>query len=341
MKKTDDNLNSRFIEHCVTAELFKHRSHVLAAVSGGADSIVMMNLLAVNSAALGIGITVGHVNHMIRPDAGADMEFVHKAAHSAGLPFMSESCDVPLLAATTHESIEAAARNARYQALRRMAKTAGCQVIATGHSMTDQAETLLMRMIRGTGPMGLSGIADTTPDGIVRPMLCLTASEIRGLAADRHWEFVNDSTNSDEYFLRNRIRARLIPLLVEFNPGIEALLSGLAQDAAGLSDAVESLVRPMILVEAGTVVVTRRTEPADGLQAYAVREAFRLVTGQPLGLSRTHINALTRMLQAYEGPAELHLPRRVVVRSTRRGIEFERVSDGPPPGSASRARRTQ
>jgi len=338
MKKTDANLNQRFIEYCVTAELFRGRPRVLAAVSGGADSIVMMNLLSRNSAALGISVTVAHINHMIRPDADADMNFVEKAAGAACLPFVSERCDVPALAAATHESIETVARRARYEALGRIAEAAECQAIATGHSMTDQAETLLMRMIRGTGPLGLSGISDITPDGIVRPMLCLTASEIRGLAVERGWTFVTDSTNSDEYFLRNRIRARLMPLLAEFNPGIEALLSGLAMDAAAVSATIESLVAPMILVQDG-LVIARRIESGSALHAYAVREAFRIVTGQPLGLSRTHINALAKMLQTYEGPAELHLPRRVIARSTRRGVEFERVLDGPPPGSASRARR--
>lgn len=335
MKSKIDRFRARFVEHSVTGGLFRDRHAVLAAVSGGADSIVLMHMLNDCAGALGVRTIVAHVNHMIRPEADRDLEFVEQAANSLGLPFVSARVDVPALANATRRSLEHAAREARYDLLTRMAADNGCDTIATGHSMTDQAETLLMRMIRGTGPLGLAGISVSTPGGVVRPLLCVTASEIRDLACDQGWKFVMDATNDDEYHLRNRIRARLLPMLREFNPNIECLLSGLAEDAARITTTVEDLVSSMIRRDAdGTVTVARRDAALDGLDAYAVREAFRLVTGEPLGLSRTHIDTLTRLLGRWSGPAEVHLPRRTVVFSKPQGLVFSRDFDDPPRGSA-------
>jgi tRNA(Ile)-lysidine synthase len=333
------NLQARFIEFCVSNGLFRGRRRVLAAVSGGADSILLMHMLHESAGALAIEVAVGHVNHRIRPEAGEDEAFVRNAAAELGLPFVSASRDVPALAAMSGESLEAAARTARYELLRDMAGQIGCDAIATGHSMTDQAETLLMRMIRGTGPLGLAGIAATTGLGVVRPLLCMTSAEIRAHAADRGWEFVQDATNFDDYYLRNRIRSQLLPMLLDFNPRIESLLSGLADDAAALSSLVDELVRPMVSIDySGNVTLNREPSMPPALAGYAIRQAFQAVTGEPLGLSRTHIDALVPMLSAWEGPAELHLPRRVVVHSVRAGLVFSRDLEGPPPGSSRRGR---
>jgi len=332
MSRSSD-LRARFIEHCVVQGLFGDRKSVLAAVSGGADSIVLLHLLTGCAQALGIRVAAAHVNHMIRPEAAADAEFVRRAAISAGVPFVLAQVDVPAMAAAGGESLEAAGRAARYAELRRMAGQCGADAIATGHTMTDQAETVLMRMIRGTGPLGLSGIAVTTDEGLVRPMLCLTAAEVREFAASEGLSFVRDASNDDPYFLRNRIRAVILPLLREINPRIESRLSELSDDSTALAEMVAGLIGPWVTGAAEDRWLVGRDTPA-ALVPYAIRQAFRAVTGEPLGLSRTHIEALGRALRQDVAVAEFHLPRRVVVRLGPEGLMFTRDMDGPPPGSA-------
>ncbi len=329
------DLRARFIEHCSTNRVFAGRPRVLAAVSGGADSVVLLRLLVDCSNALGIRVAAAHVNHLIRAEASCDAEFVKRLALGAGVPFLYAEADVPALAAARCESLEAAGRSARYAELARLVTVAGADVIATGHTMTDQAETLLMRMIRGTGPLGLAGIAESTDSGVVRPMLCLTAAEVRDFAAAEHIEYVQDASNGDESFLRNRIRARLLPLLADMNPRIEARLSELAADAAGLSAVIGAAAEPHVASTPSGGYLVRSDAPR-AILPYAVRLAFERVTGEPLGLSRTHIDALCGAVERDRGPAEFHLPRRVVVHLRPEGLLFSRDLEGPPPGSARR-----
>lgn len=327
------DLRARFIEHCGVNGLFAGRKLILAAVSGGADSVVLLRLLKDCSAALGVDVMAAHVNHIIRPEAGADADFVRRLAADTRIRFLCAEVDVPALAAERGLSLEAAGRVARYGELRRLARESGADAIATGHTMTDQAETILMRMIRGTGPLGLAGISSITDDGVVRPLLCVTAAEVRTFATDERISFVEDPSNSDEYYLRNKIRARLLPLLRELNPRVESRLSELADDAADVSLLVAELVDQYVTAADGDRCLISRRTPA-AIVPYAVRSAFAQVTGEPLGLSRTHIDALSNALGNSTGPAEFHLPRRVVVFLRPEGLMFTRDLEGPPPGSA-------
>lgn len=322
------------VEFCRCGGLFRDRRSVLAAVSGGADSVVLLHLLAESADELGlIEIAVGHVNHGIRAEAGRDEAFVARLAADLGMRCFIARVDVPTIAGDEGRSIEDAGRLARYRELFRMANENRLEAVATGHTMTDQAETVLMRMIRGTGPLGLAGVAARTDDGLVRPMLGLTAAQVRQYAKDRGFAHVEDDSNSDEYFLRNRIRGSLMPMLREFNPGIEGLLAGLAGDAAALGRLVDAVTAPHVARIDADRFLVRASVPAD-IAPYAVREAFKQVTGEPLGLSRKHIQALTNALSTGACPQQFILPRRVVVFLRPEGLLFTRDMEGPPPGSA-------
>lgn len=333
MRTRSSNIKSRFIEFCTVNRLFEGRKTVLAAVSGGADSVVLLHLLGGTRRAFGVEVAVGHVDHMIRPDSAKDLEFVRELAKAIGTPFYSRTYDVPTEVAATGQSTEEAARNVRYRMLADMAAEAGADATATGHSMTDQTETLLMRIIRGTGPSGLEGIAKSRENGLIRPLLCLTRTEIRDYAAAEGLTYREDPTNKDEYYLRNRIRAQLLPLLLEFNPRIEPLLSELADDFASLNRMIEGLAGDRIVRKGESAWLIPRTPPIlAGLEPYLIREAFCLATGEPLGLSRSHIEVLIPMLGHFEKNAEVHLPRRVVVISNKEGLLFAKDVEGPPPG---------
>ena len=210
--------------------LIRRGQHVLVAVSGGADSVAMLLALDELKRLLGIRLTVAHLNHHIRGnEAKKDAEFVRKLAAGLKIPFVGGDADVPRLAKSRGLSIEMAAREARYEFLADAARKKGADVIATAHTADDQAETVLLKLCRGAGSRGLSGIPrETTINGVrvVRPLLDVTRVEIESFLRRKKQAWREDRTNRDTAYLRNRVRHELLPMLEsKLNPGIrEALL---------------------------------------------------------------------------------------------------------------------
>lgn len=203
---------------------------VLAAVSGGADSMALMHLLHRS----GSPCAVAYFDHQTRQGASAeDGRFVKDSAEKLGLPFYLGGADVAALAAASGQSFEMAARDARYAFLLETARSHGYGSIATGHHADDQAETVLLRLLRGSSPAGLAGIPVRRKAGgvfIIRPLARTTRAEIRSWLTAEGVTWREDATNSETDALRNRIRLELLPLLArDFNPGITAALNRLAQ----------------------------------------------------------------------------------------------------------------
>ncbi len=208
---------------------------VLVAVSGGADSVALLHLLRTLAPAWRLALHVLHVDHQLRPDSAADARFVRDLGARLGVPV-----EVATVEVATRGSLEAAARQARYAALDACADRIGADRIAVGHTADDQAETVLMRLIEGTGARGLAGIPPVR-GRVIRPLLeCRRAVLVEELGrAGLPW--VEDETNRDPKFLRNRIRHELLPLLAgSYSPGIAGAL---ARAAARVREAVEALER--------------------------------------------------------------------------------------------------
>ncbi len=202
---------------------------MLLAVSGGADSMAL--LLAMVSAAkkLRCRLVVAHLDHGIRgATAEADAEFVKATAEALGLDCVVGRRNVPDMARRSGESIEMAARRARYDFLLKTAAAKNCRILATAHNADDQAETLLLRFIRGAGRRGLAGIAGVSFRKnivILRPLLDVTRKEIENFLTSKRQTWREDESNSDTSFQRNRIRLDILPLLEKtLNPGIRAAL---------------------------------------------------------------------------------------------------------------------
>ncbi len=207
---------------------------VLVGVSGGADSVCLLHTLRSLSEELELRIVVAHVHHGIRgEEADRDAEFVREICQNWQIPFYLKKVSVPELAERENISLETAGRLARYRYFREICDKENVDKIATAHNRDDQAETVLMRVIRGTGIDGLSGIKYIRPDGVVRPLLDVTREEIEEYCKENNLEYCVDSTNNENDYTRNKVRNQLLPILKEqFNPNILGAIANLSQNMA-------------------------------------------------------------------------------------------------------------
>jgi tRNA(Ile)-lysidine synthase len=213
---------------------------VLIACSGGADSVA----LAVSAVRVGVRCTIGHVDHGLRPDSAADAESVRELARRICTPFCVAQIE-PL--DLRQEGLEAAARAARYAALTRLARSAGALVVATAHTRRDQAETVLLRLIRGAGPGAVAGVrrrrALAPGIDLLRPLLDVSRADTEAYCRARGHDFLQDPHNVDPARTRARLRA-LWPRLLELNPRLEEALAGYADIAAEEDALLNALAEP-------------------------------------------------------------------------------------------------
>lgn len=223
-------------------------TRVLAAVSGGADSVAMLRVLL----ELGVPVAVGHVNHRLRgEESDRDERFVRHLCDALHVPFFVEEVDVRALAADRGVSVEMAARELRYAALRRMARHAGCARIAVAHHIDDQVETVLLNALRGTGLPGLAGMKPLSGD-VIRPLLCVWRDDVLRYLEALRQDYVTDSTNAVNDCKRNRLRNVVLPAITsQFADAPERLADtvGRTAEAVALYDeltrnAVDELLRP-------------------------------------------------------------------------------------------------
>ena len=201
--------------------LLEPKEKVLIAFSGGADSSALLHLLLELREEWSLELFLGHFNHRLRPGAEEDERFVRSVAGKYSLPLFVGSGDVRAEAKASGLNIEEAGRKLRYDFLGKTASEIGRAKVATGHTLTDQAETLLMRLMRGSGLRGLAGIFPMKDGVIVRPLLQVERKDVAAYLKKKKIEFRVDESNFDRCFLRNRIRLDLLPYLQEnFEPAI-------------------------------------------------------------------------------------------------------------------------
>ncbi len=201
--------------------LLPRGSKVLVAVSGGADSVCLLHLLRSVAGRRRLALTGFHLNHRIRPEAGRDERFVRGLFERAGLDCRVVWSDVRGYARRHRLGLEEAGRELRYRHMTRVAKRLGCDRVALGHTADDNLETMVLNLVRGAGPHGLAGIP--VRRGIfVRPMLDIERAALVGYLAAAGAEWVEDETNADPGFRRNRVRLNVIPELRAINPAAVA-----------------------------------------------------------------------------------------------------------------------
>jgi tRNA(Ile)-lysidine synthase len=316
--------NDKFLESA--RRLLRPGQRVGVAVSGGADSVALLHLLLGARAELGLVLAVVHFNHRIRgPEADADETFVRALAERYELEWLTDSADTPAYAASHKVSLETAARQLRYHFFAQLASGTPTRVdkIATAHTMDDQAETVLMRLLRGAGTRGLAGIyPEQAENHMVRPLLDFRRSEIEGYLRDLQQEWRHDKTNLDLHHTRNRIRHELLPQLVrDYNPAVVEALARTAEGARAEEEYWAAEVQrllPFVLLEGKPVRGGGRATAAVDKEYGLSLEALR---SQPLALQRRLVRAAAERLRL-DLDAEHVESALEVIHGTRRAAEL-------------------
>ncbi|TFH29668.1 MAG: tRNA lysidine(34) synthetase TilS [Myxococcales bacterium] len=212
--------------------------HVLVACSGGPDSTTLLHVLHRLRSELGITLCVASVDHGLRSESASEVEQVGAFADSLGLPFHALRVDL----VPEGVSLQARARELRYQALQVLSHAQGAACIAVGHTQDDQAETVLARVLRGTGLRGLGGIEARRSDGVIRPLLDCSRPDVRAYAVERALPFVDDPSNHQRAFERVRIRHEVLPALLTEDPRVIEHLCALSDEAAELNAYLDASV---------------------------------------------------------------------------------------------------
>ena len=313
---------------------------VVVAVSGGPDSTALVHGLAAIARELRLILHVAHVDHRLRPDAGLDAAFVAAMSRALGLEHHQAAVDPRTFADHEGLSVEDAARRLRYEFLARVARDVGATVVATGHTLDDQAETVLIRLLRGSGLDGLIGIPPVRRSGetsIIRPLLETTREDVESYLRSIGAGWREDSTNRDLAILRNRIRLVLLPALEGYNPGVRQTLARVADLLRDEAEAIDTLAAARIAEtltgDSETVQVTleRFTRLPAALQRRVLREAVRRVRGNLRAVRFVHIEGARQLV--LEGQAGSWMPLPGGVRVTRLAMGAEvamECTDGAP-----------
>lgn len=286
-------------------------ARVLAAVSGGADSVaLLLSLLE-----LGYPAAAFHLNHCLRgAESDRDEQFVRALCERLHVPLLCERAEVRAYAGEQKLGLEEAARRLRYDALSRARAALGCTAIATAHTADDNLETMLFHLARGTGGKGLSGIPPVRRDGVIRPLLACTRAEIEDYLAEKGESYVTDSTNLTDDYTRNRIRHEIVPVLRRINPAV----GDAALRLAGLLRSDEQR-----LARETDALLAKAAEGGEGwsVEAFPGEMRYRMLhrlleqSGAPMhDIGWKHIDLLAGLLAGENPSAALSLPGRFTAR---------------------------
>jgi tRNA(Ile)-lysidine synthase len=334
-----EELKRRFAAALQSAPWFRPGMKLSAAVSGGADSVALLTLLAETRSQLGFVLSTVHFNHKLRGKASdADEKFVVALAEKFGVTLHTGRADVAGKARREKSNLEDAARRARYSFFEKLAGQGLLDAVATAHTMDDQAETVLAHILRGTGIAGLAGIHPSAAS-VRRPLLDFRREELRKYLRAKKQPWREDATNRDTNRSRARMRKKLLPLLVrEFNPAAIEHLAGLATRAREQAQFVDCLAHKLLetLVtrseSSARISITGFLDPANLGQSEAaatVRAALahkivaQLKTKQGQ-LSALHLDSIVRLAQLGEPGKRIQLPGGVDVLHEKDDILFRK-----------------
>ena len=305
------------VAHTITNHaMLEGRCRIGVAVSGGADSVALLDILLELAPRFSLSLSVVHLNHCLRGAASdADEQFVAALAARHQLPLHLARIDVA--AAAEDDNLEQAGRRARLRFFRSLIAQGLVECIATAHTLSDQAETVLYRILRGAGPTGLAGILPVTREGLIRPLIDIPRAGLIAWLLSRGETWRDDETNRDTRLARNRLRLEILPTLREhFNPRLDEALGGLAE-VARAEEAYWASVTPSYQTRRG-ILILPAAEFSEGETAVLrrrTRAALAAVKGDLRGIEFAHIERVISLASSRQGSGRLQLPGLDVYRS--------------------------
>lgn len=309
--------------------LFSAPCHVLLGLSGGADSMALLHVL-LRWQPVGLRVSAVHIHHGLRVSADGDEAFVRDHCSRLHVPLTVIHKDVSAIARDLHVSLEEAGRRVRYEQFEQVRAEIGADYVLTAHTASDQAETVLMHLIRGCGVDGLSGIP-CSRGCVRRPLLCCSRQEVEAYCAENQIPYVTDESNLDTKYTRNHVRHRVLPLLRELNPSVDEALLRVSKCAAEDASYLNELARDALQVAVCDGGFSMTTFVAQS--AVIRRRMIRLLlreSGVPT-IEETHILAAEKML--LNGGGSVDLPNSFVF-SVQQGVvsvREQRAYVAPPP----------
>ncbi len=308
------------VQACIEAHaMLSPGAKVVVAVSGGADSMALLCALFQLRSVYDLTLMVAHINHQLRgAEAEQDALFVEQQAVRLGLPFYQTRVDVKALQRSSGMSLQHAARQLRYRFFHALSQTLDATRVALGHTADDQAETLLMRLLRGSGPTGLAGIPPVRLP-FIRPLIAVSRQAISSYLQTERCSWVEDSSNTHKVYLRNRVRLDLLPKLQQYNPQIVRRLNELADMLRADSQVLEQQVDAWA-VQALDWQASNRVAIRCGLfgiapvaiQRRLLRRAMAALVISPETVGFRHVEGLRQFIVSGDGGRRCGLPGQIL-----------------------------
>lgn len=313
-------MEKKVIQYIEEQGILEAGDHVLIGVSGGADSLALLYFLDKFADRFQISIGVAHLHHGLRGQAAdADEAFVRNFCQDRNIPFFSRQRNIQEISRTEKISVEEAGRKERYDFFMAIADQHRYNRIAMGHHINDQAETMLMRLIRGTGVKGVSGIKSSRDNLYIRPFLCLQKKEILVYCEIHKLAFRTDASNFQRDYTRNKIRLDIMPMILEVNPKAEVHFNEFTKIAneyeAFFEKYVDQIEAQILTVKEKMVLIDRDlwlNEEAV-VQKEILRRSIFKFKGSLKEIEYNHITALSSLLKSNKTIWEIHFPDKVQV----------------------------
>ncbi len=318
-------------EKKVLSTMHEHRmvnsgDTIAVATSGGPDSVCLLKILYRLRSRLNINLIVAHLEHGLRPQEDKqETEFVANLAKELNLPLAYNKAEN-----ITHgSSVEERAREVRYRFFEKASNDYNAEKVALGHNMNDQAETVLINLLRGSGPTGLSGMPPIRDKLFIRPLINITRDEIYAYLREKGMPFMTDSSNLDKRYVRNKIRLELMPILIRYQPRIIEHLSELAfilrqEDQFMREEAVHRL-KPLVLdssAHALDVSLPDLKKLSTSIQFRIIRQIIKKIKGDLRGINTIHVKAIMDLGNNSKPQAKINLPDNLIVKKVYNRLRF-------------------
>ena len=320
-------MEKKFLDFIKKNKLLKKGDHVVVACSGGADSVALLVMLKNVSVALGISLVAVHVNHNIRgEEATRDENHVKELAERLGVDYVVRSVDAPLYAMEAKKTLEQAARELRYDALRSVKDELNATKIAVAHNKGDQTESVLMHLFRGSGISGVSGMLAKNVD-IIRPLLDFDKAELIEYLNKNNISYKEDSTNSDINYSRNFIRHKIVGEVEKVYPGVSSNVCRFANKMQEINQFINDILPTHLILKKqnGVVVLNDASREHNVIVTRLIFVALEMINAR-VDVEEKHINQIISVFSLQVGK-KIDLPNNLVATRVHEGVYLSRQED--------------